>query len=67
MNLICVKCNYVLDLEIDLDDGTCPRCQGMVYQEGDVIEDHQSQRFLDLVDEVLAKTRLIGPQNKLKN
>lgn len=67
MDLICAKCNYVLNRDSDVDDGVCPKCQGMVYQEGEVIDDSDHKRFLDLMDETMAKLRLFKPSNEPKN
>lgn len=60
MDLICSKCNYVLDLDVDVDTGECPKCQGMVYQEGDVIDDYEAKRYAELMAETYVKLRFLG-------
>jgi hypothetical protein len=66
VNITCIKCKYILDIEQHPDTGECPFCQGMMYQDGDIIEEG-SKRAIDLMSEVMAKYRAFGPPKKPPN
>jgi len=64
-DVICCKCNYVLDLDEYPDDGECPKCQGTMYEEGEAFDPLVTpiqNHFLDLFAEVSSKN-----PKKLKN
>jgi phage FluMu protein Com len=66
MNIICTKCNHVLDLEVEPDTGECPKCDGHTYQEGDIFENHLTHSQQNAVD-LLASIQASRNVKKLLN
>jgi hypothetical protein len=59
-DVICCKCNYVLDTEDHPDTGECPKCGGTMYEEGEVFSDGTIFELLRFVQSL----GLIDPKNK---
>lgn len=48
-DIICCKCNYVLDLDEWPDTGECPKCGGTMYEEGVAFTDTTVFEFFEFV------------------
>jgi predicted nucleic acid-binding Zn-ribbon protein len=69
LDIICTKCNHVLDLETEPDIGECPKCGGSMYQQGDVFDEEltpSQQNTLDLMSKIQT-SRISNKSKKLVN